>query len=126
MEVKRYAAMHQRIKRVRGKASALRCFCGVIAVDWAYDHQDPDETAEVVDKDKDNFKKKSPNRFSQDPFHYVALCRGHHMALDHHVAMCPPTKDRPFWAKLWFQMFYEAHDLTPDGNPLPDTLPLAA
>ena len=69
---------HNRTRRLRGKACDYRCLnCVGRARDWAYDHQDPAETYEFV---------KGYNLpYSQDPWHYVPLCRSCHVLMDKQV-----------------------------------------
>lgn len=66
-----YAAVHARLRRGKGKASAFQCIqCGDQAKDWAYDHTDPDE----------RFDADGP--YSLDPDRYHPMCRPCHLALD--------------------------------------------
>jgi hypothetical protein len=66
-----YNAIHQRLKRDRGPASEQWCTdCGGPAMDWAYDHLDPDE---LMGKD---------GPYSLDLAHYRARCRRCHQAED--------------------------------------------
>lgn len=67
-----YMAVHQRLRRERGPASAQDCrHCEGKASDWAYDHGDPDH----------KMAKNGP--YSVDLNHYIPLCRRCHKTLDH-------------------------------------------
>jgi hypothetical protein len=66
---------HNRVRRLRGKASSHACaHCGGTARDWAYDHQDPNEASEVVNGYQVDY--------SADPTHYMPLCKSCHVKLD--------------------------------------------
>jgi hypothetical protein len=72
-----YTVTHDRLYRVKGKASAHLCLeCGATAADWAYDHQCPDER--IGDDGHGKLL-----AYSLDPAHYVALCRSCHSRFDH-------------------------------------------
>ena len=74
-EVVKYSASHARVKRIRGAARQYPCaHCGAQALDWAYDHADPDE---LIDTDHG---KRLPH--SLDPEHYLPLCRTCHRRFD--------------------------------------------
>lgn len=76
-----YKAAHRRIYQVRGPASAYPCIdCGDQAAQWAYDHQDPDELTDVIDR------KGTIAPFSLDPMHYRPLCRSCHARADRGAA----------------------------------------
>ncbi|MDQ0842413.1 hypothetical protein QFZ68_002093 [Streptomyces sp. V1I6] len=71
-----YVGAHARIRRTRGKASALDCqHCTDRAEHWAYDHQDPDELTQVIDG--------RLAKYSADPHHYIPLCVECHYKFDH-------------------------------------------
>ena len=67
-----YRGAHHRITREMGPAASHSCRqCGETAMDWAYDHTDPDEQVD------------SEGRvFSPDPDRYMAMCRKCHSAFD--------------------------------------------
>lgn len=70
-----YAAVHQRIHKVRGRASDLPCAgagCQSAAQDWCYDYLDPEERVDAV----------TGLAFSTDLAHYVPLCRRCHRRAD--------------------------------------------
>ena len=73
--ISRYDAAHDRLRRVNGPARTHLCaHCGEPAVDWAYDHADPDE--------KVDGNGRRPRTFSVDPAHYRALCKKCHRRFD--------------------------------------------
>lgn len=60
-------AMHSRIAVVRGKASDHACIgCGELAMEWSYDHSDPDE---IID-----FDRPYPYPYSLQIDHYDPMC----------------------------------------------------
>lgn len=64
-----YWACHERVKAVRGPASARPCAeCGSASVEWSYDGADP---AERIQPDRGY-------RYSLDPAHYRPRCRSCH------------------------------------------------
>ena len=69
-----YNGAHWRTRRARGRASDYACRCGEPAVDWAYDHADPQERVEETDW--------GLIPYSTDPAHYVPLCRPCHKEFD--------------------------------------------
>jgi hypothetical protein len=72
-----YAAAHYRVRRLRGRAADHPCGrCDNLAVDWAYDHLDPNERRQQDRRDANI-------PYSLDPYHYLALCRSCHTTLDH-------------------------------------------
>ena len=67
-----YNTVHQRLPRVRGKATGQTCIgCGVPAEAWAYDHSDPDEL--VNDRGQ---------AYSANLDHYQPLCHSCHIKAD--------------------------------------------
>jgi hypothetical protein len=71
VDVPTYAGMHQRIKKLRGKASEQCCVqCGSEASEWAYDHNDP---SPVVHEGR---------TYSLDPGHYQSMCVPCHRQFD--------------------------------------------
>jgi hypothetical protein len=70
-----YDAVHSRIKKVRGPASAHQCIhCGDVARDWAYDHLDP---APLVLE-----RQHGVVEYSADLSHYQPMCRSCHAKFD--------------------------------------------
>ena len=66
-----YMTVHQRLRRERGAASDYPCsHCDAPALDWAYDHTDPNE------------RPSESGPFSVDPERYKPLCRSCHQKLD--------------------------------------------
>lgn len=65
-----YSAVHQRMARARGRASAHMCACGARAAQWAYDHADPNE------------KPSQYGPYSTDPAHYFPSCTSCHKKFD--------------------------------------------
>lgn len=75
-DVPTYGALHNRIRRDRGKATDHLCIeCGQQASHWAYDHTDPEELFS-----DDNFP------YSPDPGRYRPMCVPCHKVydLEHH------------------------------------------
>lgn len=74
-----YESAHRRVKNARGKASENPCSegCGRPAVDWAYNHKDPDER---IGRTGPNNRTEAP--YSVDPSYYDPLCRSCHMRRD--------------------------------------------
>jgi hypothetical protein len=67
-----YAAVHQRLRSVRGPAKTKKCGqCGAPAREWSYDHSDPDQ---LVDD--------SCGPYSLDLARYRPLCARCHRNLD--------------------------------------------
>lgn len=74
-----YMGAHNRTRRLRGNARTHACtHCGADAHDWAYDHKDPQERRELVNGYE--------LPFSQDPAHYIPLCKPCHVVMDKRVA----------------------------------------
>lgn len=72
-----YRAAHDRVKKIKGKASAHPCVeCGAPARDWAYASGDPDELYGPTSKGA------SWCRYSRDPSYYEAMCRSCHLGRD--------------------------------------------
>lgn len=70
-EVVSYEGMHQRIRRLRGQASAHPCVdCNSPAQEWAYDNADPEE------------RESTKGRFSLDHNHYQPRCKKCHAKFD--------------------------------------------
>lgn len=65
-----YRTAHTRVAKERGAASDFECQCGRQAIEWAYDHADPRELSSAK------------GNYSQDPSHYVAMCKACHIAFD--------------------------------------------
>lgn len=75
-----YKTMHQRVKAARGPAREHACSeCGGQAIEWAYDHADPDQIEELVTW---GHGKQHLAHFSLDPEHYRPMCRSCHRAFD--------------------------------------------
>lgn len=70
-----YAAIHDRIRRLRGTASNHRCVdCDCPAMDWSYTYQDPNELiAQWCGR---------PTPYSADPAFYVPRCKSCHKIHD--------------------------------------------
>lgn len=82
-----YGAAHRRVYRAKGRAADHRCqHCGNPAKQWAYDHTDPNELAEV------QRIRGVPTElvYSLDPIHYFPLCQPCHREHDGRVS---PAKD---------------------------------
>lgn len=70
-----YFGAHHRVESNRGKASNYACaHCNSPALDWAYDHLDPDE------KVGQNHGWRAV--YSTNPYHYIALCKSCHVRFD--------------------------------------------
>lgn len=69
-----YDAVHQRLKKHRGKADAHDCICGRRAYQWAYDHGDVDERRGLSGGHEFIYSLKLE--------HYVPLCASCHKLLD--------------------------------------------
>lgn len=68
-----YSAIHFRLRKERGRAGGMTCVrCGGPAVQWAYDHTDPDERWDPA----------SGLPFSLDLDRYQPLCLSCHRRLD--------------------------------------------
>ena len=72
-----YKGAHHRVRLRRGSASQYACTCGRPAMDWAYDHADPDELL------GDYYGR--PRRYSADPDHYLPMCRSCHRKFDYKI-----------------------------------------
>lgn len=71
-----YTAVHLRLKKLRGPASAFPCpHCGEQARHWAYDNADPDEKSGPDGRGDEMF-------YSTDPAHYFPLCSSCHKKFD--------------------------------------------
>jgi hypothetical protein len=70
-----YAAVHQRLRRERGRAADQTCSCGQPAKAWAYDKTDPEPLTAPAQNG-------STVVYSADTQRYVALCHDCHHALD--------------------------------------------
>jgi hypothetical protein len=66
-----YKLAHLRISRLRGPARRQTCACGAPAAHWAYDHSDPDALTSDAGQ-----------KYSMDPYRYVAMCVACHGAFD--------------------------------------------
>lgn len=71
-----YTAAHHRVRAIHGSASNHSCTCGQPAIEWAYDHKDPNALTAVANG--------CEVRYSTDPTHYIAMCRPCHRKLDYH------------------------------------------
>src|SRR5690606_9282079 len=72
-----YGTMHARIRRARGAAKHHACVdCGRPAHHWSYDHQDPNELAEVLQP------RNMLAQYSLDMDHYQPRCRSCHWGFD--------------------------------------------
>lgn len=68
-----YIGAHHRVERARGAAVDHRCVhCDALAVDWAYDHLDPNELRCEA----------RGYPYSADPMHYMPLCQSCHNTFD--------------------------------------------
>jgi hypothetical protein len=79
-----YSAVHERLVTARGPARQHVCaHCGQPAMDWAYDHLDPDE--------KVGLRHGRLLAYSTDPDRYMPLCRLCHSRHDssHNVGPVP-------------------------------------
>lgn len=79
-DVLTYNSVHHRVRRIRGSATEHRCECGSPAVQWAYDHSDPDGLIETVPTTNGQGTKVMP--YSLDLARYRPLCRACHSRLD--------------------------------------------
>lgn len=70
-----YDAAHRYVRTVRGRASAFVCRCGKPAEQWAYSHAD-------LDARRNEEGREAGLAFSQDPAHYVPMCRSCHSRFD--------------------------------------------
>lgn len=78
----RYSAVHERMRKSKGPASAHACVeCGEPAAHWAYDGSDPEE---LTDLDHGN-----PVTYSADLGRYFPMCRSCHTK--HDAARNPRT-----------------------------------
>lgn len=79
-----YGSVHQRLTREHGAARNYPCaHCGRQADEWAYDHRDRLEVADLVPPAPPGFgARQSPRVYSLDPAHYLPLCRQCHRDLD--------------------------------------------
>lgn len=69
-----YAGAHRRVYRDRGRASLHGCECGAPATQWAYDHADPNERAELTPG--------GWRTYSVNPDHYQPMCTPCHKRAD--------------------------------------------
>lgn len=70
-----YFALHDRIRRRRGRAAEYRCVrCGSEAAQWAYDHEDDAEKVQVLDG--------AEVPYSTDVYHYQPMCIPCHKSFD--------------------------------------------
>lgn len=69
-----YHGVHSRLRTQRGPAKSHTCPCGAPAVDWSYNHMDPDEKSELVGG--------YLLPYSTDLSFYEALCRECHRQRD--------------------------------------------
>jgi len=70
-----YISAHQKIYRVRGKASDFKCVsCDNQASQWAYNHQDPNERTGTWDG--------RDATYSEDPEFYYPMCSRCHIKFD--------------------------------------------
>jgi hypothetical protein len=70
-----YTGAHMRVRRERGVASVHSCTaCEKPAIDWAYDHADPNEKIGMHDG--------YSRVYSTDPSHYVPMCKSCHKRFD--------------------------------------------
>jgi len=67
-----YFAVHERLKRERGKASEHCCTCGAPARDWAYQGTTGEEKIE----------KYNGRKYSENLGDYLPMCRSCHLKLD--------------------------------------------
>lgn len=86
--VTNYGAAHNRLRRIRGSASAYTCTCGRPASGWAYQGGDLNELV----------CPRSGLVFSVDLDRYVAMCWSCHHRLDRRQPQC-----------------VNGHDLTPEN-----------
>lgn len=80
-----YSGAHRRARRVRGPASDHACVgegCDKQAIDWAYNHADPDELVGPVQQAKSSGRPPIMAAYSPDPAFYVPMCRKCHRAFD--------------------------------------------
>lgn len=70
----RYSAVHERLRKSRGRAAEHVCECGQPARQWAYDGSDPNELS-----DTDHGR---PVTYSADLSRYVPMCVSCHRRLD--------------------------------------------
>lgn len=73
-----YSAAHYRIRKALGKASLRTCDCLRPAMDWCYNHTDPNEMVSPEGR-----------AYSVDPGRYVAMCRACHIAYDRAMHKAP-------------------------------------
>ena len=86
---------HERLRRMRGKASTHECIaCGGPGYDWAYQYSDPSPLTD-----------QSGAVYSLNMDHYAPMCRKCHKHLDH--------KMNPHWA-IEFERV--RHKLTPEDR----------
>jgi hypothetical protein len=70
-----YQAVHARLRRDRGLASAFICeHCENQALQWAYDHDDPEESSQFIAG--------RSLTYSLDSQHYIPLCAACHKTFD--------------------------------------------
>ena len=83
-----YRNAHRRVRAAGGSATGWSCVdCGQQAVEWSYDHADPDERHDERGR-----------AYSDDPQHYQPRCRPCHSRFDREAradtvaALCPQPK----------------------------------
>jgi len=70
-----YATSHKRVVNVKGRAKDHACVdCGKPALDWSYDHADPDEIISGPPR--------AGMPYSLDPDHYHPRCKSCHTRFD--------------------------------------------
>lgn len=98
-----YVTAHDRIRRVRGKASARDCVtCGRQAHDWAYNHEQPDPQ-EIINE--------AGLVYSDDPSYYTPMCRKCHRQFDvgYNLIMDRGKKKCRECGKARSRRYYHAH-----------------
>jgi hypothetical protein len=74
-----YGNAHSRVRQARGPARKHACRCGAAAAQWAYDHNDPNPRTETLPTARGRTVVVT---WSEDPAHYIAMCRRCHARLD--------------------------------------------
>lgn len=74
-----YNWAHQRVRATRGVARQHVCPCGKPADEWAYGHNDPNPRTDTITTVRG---KTTVVTWSDDPAHYIAMCRRCHARLD--------------------------------------------
>lgn len=77
-EIPGYGATHDRIRQVRGPASAHLCPCGKPATEWALDNDSPNIIIEVMEH-----RQTAGMRYSLDPMDYSPMCTACHQKMDY-------------------------------------------